>query len=204
MGRKENTVKRPAAPCPHDIRLIQPVTNGREEPMHWRLSCRSHWGGIAIRPFGDKFPTLHSVKLAWFKGQLRVCYCDDIRRIPHWLWEREYVVKKPQRKSAAQSLKDIMKGAAEKGGILADCPTMVEWLASAEWEDKTPRTTSTLLIFIEEGRWKGCFTDRDAEKCIWATSESLGGLLALFEGDLVDGTGEWREKKSWNGKSGKK
>lgn len=165
--------------------------------MRWKVTCRLHWGGITLVPYCEKFSTESSVKLHWFRGRLRVCYCDSVYSIPHWMWERDYVVKKPQKKTASQTLKQIVDDCKTKGHPLQETPTLVEWLAASEWEDKTPRETSTLLLFVEDGRWKCCFTDRDAEKCVWITCDTLTGLLALLEGDLQDGSGEWREKKKW-------
>ena len=72
-----------------------------------------------------------------------------------------------------------------------------------QFEDGAPRATSTLLIFAEEGRLKGCLNDREEERSTWAVSDSFEGILACLDGRLRDGTAEWRKSGGFTRRKGK-
>lgn len=71
-------------------------------------------------------------------------------------------------------------------------PALYEWLSSNAYPDGAARETSTLLIFVEQGGYKGCLNDRDQARGLWTASASFEGVLEALEGHLQGGTGEWR------------
>lgn len=73
-------------------------------------------------------------------------------------------------------------------------PTLWAWLYDTVWSDGSKRQTATLLLFCDSGCLKGCLTDRDLERSLWAAGEGLEGLLGSLERMLADGSGEWRQK----------
>lgn len=57
------------------------------------------------------------------------------------------------------------------------------------------RITSTLLMFLEDGRIKLCLHDRHQSLVAFLTVKSLPDGFASLERALVEGTLEWRPKK---------
>ncbi len=84
-------------------------------------------------------------------------------------------------------------------------PALHEYLTLDHWDDGTPRRTSTLLTFCEEGQWKACLNDREAERSAWVSAEVFEDVLLALDRRLADGTVEWRRSTGFNGgKSGKR
>jgi len=76
-------------------------------------------------------------------------------------------------------------------------PALWEYLTLTEYEDKTTRVTSTLLVFIEEGVVKACLNDRDASRTLWVSGPSVPDTLKALDALLRAGEGEWRSSKPW-------
>lgn len=87
-------------------------------------------------------------------------------------------------------------GGGDVGSVdVASLPALMEYLTSATWPEGDARETSTLLVFVEEGRFKGVLNDREQARSLWASSPSLAGLLEALEGMLASGSAEWREQR---------
>jgi len=67
-------------------------------------------------------------------------------------------------------------------------------------EDSSARKTSSLLIFTEDGVWKGCLTERDLDISLWASGPTFSGMLLAMEERLNADQVEWRRKNVRNGK----
>lgn len=72
--------------------------------------------------------------------------------------------------------------------------TLTEWLVENVWEDGTTRETSTLLVFMEEGRWKGCLHDRDGHRSVFLTAGSPEDLFKALDEGLREDSLDWRAK----------
>lgn len=77
-----------------------------------------------------------------------------------------------------------------------DYPGLWEHLTAGQYPDKTPRETSTLTLFTEEGRVKCCLSDRDQGRVAFLSGLSVVGLLEALEAHLVAGTLDWRGQKA--------
>lgn len=76
---------------------------------------------------------------------------------------------------------------------LEEFPTLWEHLSCLQYPDGSKRETSCLVIVAEGGTWKGCLSDKDNERSLWRTSDSLLGLLiALEQAATLDDPREWR------------
>jgi hypothetical protein len=73
-----------------------------------------------------------------------------------------------------------------------DLPAVMEYLFLDHWEDGASRETSTLLVFVEDGRVKACLNDRQEERSLWVSSTSFLGALAALEDALRSGGADWR------------
>jgi len=92
-----------------------------------------------------------------------------------------------------------------KGAVATDAtfershPTLFAFMTLLEEEGK-PRSPSSLVIFTEDGTWKGCLTERDAGLQLWRTGETLAKLLGALEKALASGQADWRRRFNAEGK----
>lgn len=76
-------------------------------------------------------------------------------------------------------------------------PALHEWMTVSILEGSA-RETSTLLVFCEDGRFKGCLHDREGSQVLFRSGVTFLGLLEALEACLTDGSADWREKKGGN------
>jgi hypothetical protein len=76
-------------------------------------------------------------------------------------------------------------------------PTLAAYLVETAYEDRAPRTTSTLLIFCENGILRMCVNDRDNNRSVFFTSECVEGLLMAAENALCSQTADWRTRGNY-------
>lgn len=73
-------------------------------------------------------------------------------------------------------------------------PVLCQWLTLVGLRG-TQRKSGTLLLFAEEGKWKGCINDRDGGRYAFVSAESVAGLLEGLDRSLKLGNIEWRVSK---------
>lgn len=71
-------------------------------------------------------------------------------------------------------------------------PNLLEFLTESKYEDGSARELATLLVFWQDGTWKGCLNDRDVNRNTFVSSGSIAGLLAVLEEKLSTSSVEWR------------
>jgi len=71
-------------------------------------------------------------------------------------------------------------------------PSLAEFLAEVAWPDGSPRQTGTLMVFVEDGRWKGWLHDRDQSCSCFVSNTTLSNLLSALDAGLADEGLEWR------------
>lgn len=89
---------------------------------------------------------------------------------------------------------------AQDAAFVAAYPFLWEYLAATMWSDGSKRETSTLLLLVEEGVWKGCLHDRDSNASGWKSGDTLGGLLEALEAALALDRMDWRRKQQAGGR----
>lgn len=85
----------------------------------------------------------------------------------------------------------------------SEFPTLHEYLTVTSWGDRQPRTTSTLLLFVDNGALKCCINDRDNNRSAFVNDTTFAGLLALLESKLTEESLDWRTKGSGGAAGGK-
>lgn len=108
-------------------------------------------------------------------------------------------------------IKRMMQGPPSEAGGAAlvdpragkDYPAMIEALTMRTWEDGTPRETSTLLVFIDGGKWKCCVNDRDVPRSAFVTADTLATLLVAVEKGLREDSLDWRMKPQESKRKGR-
>lgn len=86
-------------------------------------------------------------------------------------------------------------GVPEVGALAIAYPALWEWLTATSYDDGSPRQTSTLLIFVEDGQCKACLSDRDEDCSGWASGATLEGVMESLDARLTAGTLDWRAKR---------
>lgn len=120
-------------------------------------------------------------------------------------WEAQtpmakHAVEKSLVEKALASRSPASAGAsAHDADLSGSCPTLHEFLTLSSLSDGKPRSTSTLLVFVEGGLWKAVLNERDAELALWATSETFQGLLAELESRLSAPVVDWRPGRRQSG-----
>lgn len=71
-------------------------------------------------------------------------------------------------------------------------PAVWEYLTADSFDDGKPRQTSTVTLFVEGGLCKVVLRDREAQQALFASGETVEGVLASLEGMLVDALADWR------------
>lgn len=77
-------------------------------------------------------------------------------------------------------------------------PYLHAMLTSQKYEDGTPRITSTLLIFSDNGVLRFCLNDRDNNRSAFFTDSTFEWILEKVEQSVAMGTVEWKTKGQYN------
>lgn len=104
---------------------------------------------------------------------------------------------------ASSSSASPAPAAALDSVFVARCPALWEYLSLCQWEDASPREPATLILVVEEGRWKACLSDRANGRVGWRTADTLAGLLDALEAALVTDVMDWRRAKAPPGRRGR-
>lgn len=76
----------------------------------------------------------------------------------------------------------------------ADFPCLHEWMTLVRWEDGSPRQTTTLTLFAEDGRWKACISDREEARVAFVSGWTWEEALRACEEGLLGSSLDWRSK----------
>lgn len=75
-----------------------------------------------------------------------------------------------------------------------DYPALAEYMTLNHWDNGDARETATLLIFVEDGRFKACVNDREESRSGWVSADGFRSLLEAVEKGLREGTIDWRRR----------
>lgn len=102
------------------------------------------------------------------------------------------VMQRPPAPSGVEGVSSSGKAPAEEDAYSRTYPLLFEYLTSTVWGDGSSRESSTLTLFVEEGRWKCCLNDRARQRSAFIAGRGLGGLLADLEEGLQEDDLDWR------------
>jgi len=77
-------------------------------------------------------------------------------------------------------------------------PLLTEHLRDAQYGDGSPRTTSTLLVFFELGVLRLCLNDRDNNRSVFFTGETMEAGLVSLENALAENRVDWRQRGAYS------
>ena len=75
-------------------------------------------------------------------------------------------------------------------------PLLHAHLADVHYDDRAPRATSTLLVFCDNSVLRLCLNDRDNNRSVFVTGETLDDALNSLELGLASGRLDWRKRGS--------
>jgi hypothetical protein len=102
-------------------------------------------------------------------------------------------------KSVLSKLLPVKTGGAKsmksKDEVLAKkCPFLFALMTELQGDDDKPRQPCSVVIFAEDGLWKGCLSEKNLDMNLWASSDCLVGVLEALEARLNADVIEWRAK----------
>jgi hypothetical protein len=77
-----------------------------------------------------------------------------------------------------------------------DCPVFAAFMTYTGEAGKKQRRTATLTVFFEDGVFKAVLKDREEDRSLWASCDTLTGLLGTLEERLNADPVEWRRSGS--------
>jgi hypothetical protein len=80
----------------------------------------------------------------------------------------------------------------EDSDFLEAWPGLWELMTETKYPDGKDRERSSLTVFIEEGSFKLCISERTRELSCWATGPTFKRALDALEGRVVSDSPEWR------------
>jgi len=83
-------------------------------------------------------------------------------------------------------------------------PTLWLYLTQSQWEDGSPRATSGLTVFVQDGLFKGLLKENEQSLCLWVAAASFNGLLDALEAALNTPSPDWRVDRRAGGGVAKK
>lgn len=121
---------------------------------------------------------------------------------PYWLLDHLDVVC---RKATIMDFfkKPNLKGGGGESGdsvIIPQClldraPTLGHFLCDECWPGGEVRQRSSLVVFVEDGVFKACLSDKDSGSSLWSSCRSFDDLLEAIEARLTDDRPDWRKAK---------
>lgn len=168
MGKKSRSGSNKRPPSPWRWRWIV----GRETAVYVR---HVPWGNGSL-------VELDAVCPAWWTT--RDDWCETIGALTLGAH-----MKKKDKKHGSGEIR-----AADDDEFKERYPELFEHLTATcfEGDRSQPRVTSTLLLFAQDGVWKGCLRDRADGTCCWCAAAGALAVLDILEAELRDGTAVWR------------
>jgi hypothetical protein len=112
----------------------------------------------------------------------------------------EIVLQKPANRKVAGVASELPKDIR----AAKEYPLLWDHLSQRKWDDGSPRQTSSMMLFEQDGVLKAMLRDKDAGLCLWVASKSLYGVLGALEAALGDPEAEWRVDRQAEGQQARR
>jgi hypothetical protein len=116
---------------------------------------------------------------------------EQQRRIAMSFFKKPTAFEPPKKGKKGETFVPDIKGA----------PTVACFLGSDAWPDGDLRERATLIVFVEDGAFKVCLSEKNLNATLWATSATWEGLLEALEDRLTADAPDWRKAKKFTKKS---
>jgi len=108
-------------------------------------------------------------------------------------WRDEEVLQRPK----PGERPGPQEAAFDDADFTKSYPTLAAYLTQTKYVTGEHRVTSTILIFIENGVLRLCLNDRDNNRSVFFTGETVEACLISAENAILAGTADWRTKSSY-------
>lgn len=140
-------------------------------------------------------------------GHLRGCVCEICKHLwsksTRYEQSRKTIMKvEMERRLVDDMLRRPLPG--ERSGpkeavfndadFFATYPQTAAQLRQMTYDDGSQRVTSTLLVFCDQQVLRVCLNDRDNNRSVFFTGETLEAALLAMENALASNTVEWRTR----------
>lgn len=105
------------------------------------------------------------------------------------------------RKSDKPDHPGLPGGMPEDPTLKALHPNLWDHLYQTKWDDGSPRETSSMLFFAQDGMLKACIKDKANGLCLWVSARSMGALIDAVEAALADPGSDWRVDRQFGEKT---
>lgn len=172
------------------LRTPKVAKTSKSRTLHGRWQDGEVEGRVLYLP-GNRI-----LMLAWNRFSLMPLssWCVD-----SWLYrdlwaqfEGDPMAKFLKQVKSALKLDPNAKFAARDEEFEKDHPAITEFMTLRKGDDGKVRKTASLLVFCEDGLWKCCLSEREEELTLWASSDTLAGLLEALEATLQAPAPQWR------------
>lgn len=82
-------------------------------------------------------------------------------------------------------------------------PALWDLITCTRFSDGSLRTPATLIMFVEDGMWKACLSDRETGRVAFVTADCQNALLPSLEDALQTGKLDWRVSRQGGQKKGR-
>jgi len=86
----------------------------------------------------------------------------------------------------------------------ANYPTLLEYMRTEKFGDGSPRATTTVTFFFEDGGLKACVKDRETETVTFVTGDGFEAVLATLEALLAEDRAVWKPCRTTSQRGRKK
>lgn len=89
----------------------------------------------------------------------------------------------------------VTSSVSSPSAFTAAFPALSEFLISCAWEDGSSRVPGTVMLLVEEGRWKAWLNDKAFARSAWVSGHTLEAVLGCLEAGLREESLEWRRAR---------
>lgn len=107
--------------------------------------------------------------------------------------ELDEMLKRPRPGERVGPIEDPFNDADFK----ARYPCLADHLTSSQYDDRSPRQTSTILVFCDNGVLRICVNDRDNNRSVFFTSETVEGAFLAAENAISTNTADWKTRTGY-------
>lgn len=108
------------------------------------------------------------------------------------------------RKKAAASDCTPVAAVSREGAFSRAYPALWEYMTLLQFEDGSPRKTTTVKLFLGDYGLQGMIDDRENEQVAFVTADSLESVFQALETGLREGRLDWRASFTAKKKGGRK
>lgn len=118
-------------------------------------------------------------------------------KTPLTLLDEDQSMKKPNVDLKGEPLDELW----DDEGFKIVYPNLYEHLKETKYDDGTPRQTSTLLIFSDNGCLKLCLSDRDNNRSVFVSAVDFDTAMVKIERGLAEDNLPWKGKPKFGNQS---